>query len=90
MGEIGHEWKRPPGTPDTPEGDNARERDAAHTGRMMPIDPGAGAGGTIVSEATGDVAAGGAGSTEWGGGIETHPSTGVVDPSDDTDRSERR
>jgi hypothetical protein len=73
--------------------DTASEEAAGRVGRMTPIDPGAGAGGTLVSDATSgnsDVASGGDGATEWGGGTVTTGRAGVVDPDDDTPLNERR
>ncbi len=73
--------------------DTASDAAAGRVGRMTPIDPGAGAGGTIVSDATtgnSDVASGGDGSTEWGGGTVATGRAGVVDPDDDTPLNERR
>ncbi|MGI8689270.1 MAG: hypothetical protein ACR2M3_11890 [Thermomicrobiales bacterium] len=73
--------------------DMASAEAASRVGRMMPIDPGVGAGGTIVSDATtgnSDVASGGDSPTEWGGGTITTGRAGVVDPTDDTPLNERR
>lgn len=52
-------------------------------GRMSPIDPGAGAGGTIAQTPHTDVASGGSGTTEWGGGTVTLGRAGAADPDAD-------
>jgi hypothetical protein len=57
------------------------------TGRMMPIDPGVGPGGTTGNT---DVSSGGGSMTEWGGGTITAGRAGVVDPDDDTPLNEKR
>jgi hypothetical protein len=80
-------------TKNEPGQDRASEEAAGRVGRMTPIDPGAGAGGTLVSDATSgnsDVASGGDGATEWSGGEVTTGRAGVVDPDDDTPLNERR
>jgi hypothetical protein len=51
-----------------------------HVGRMSPIDPGAGPGGTIAEADHTDVASGGSGTTGWSGGEVTTGRAGIVDP----------
>ena len=70
-----HEDERGP----TPEGAASQAREG-HVGRMSPIDPGTGPGGTTADIDHTDVASGGAGATEWGGGEVATGRAGVVDP----------
>jgi hypothetical protein len=63
----------------TPEGAASQAREG-HVGRMSPIDPGAGPGGTTMETDHSDVASGGSGTTAWSGGEVTTGRAGVVDP----------
>jgi hypothetical protein len=63
----------------TPE-DAASQAREGHVGRMSPIDPSAGPGGTTAEAEHSDVASGGSGTTEWSGGEVTTGRAGIVDP----------
>jgi len=93
MRKMPKDERRDDAVKNEPGQDMASDEAAGRVGRMTPIDPGVGAGGTIVSDATtgnSDVASGGDGSTEWGGGTVATGRAGVVDPADDTPLNERR
>lgn len=64
-------------------GQDADAEREGRVGRMMPIDPGTGAGGTTGQPEHSDVASGGSGPTEWGGGVVATGRAGVVDPDAD-------
>jgi hypothetical protein len=63
----------------TPESAASQAREG-HVGRMSPIDPGVGPGGTTAETDHSDVASGGSGTTEWSGGEVTTGRAGIVDP----------